>query len=108
MSPRRCRPRSEKSRTAILTAAEELFLRDGLDGVSMDAVAERAAVGKATIYRWWPTKETLAIDALYADWAGVDTVIPDTGTLRADLLGLSCRGSRVSIAHRTRASSVRS
>jgi AcrR family transcriptional regulator len=35
----------------------------------MDAVAERAGVSKATIYRWWPTKEALALDALYTEWA---------------------------------------
>ena len=35
----------------------------------MDAVAERAGVSKATIYRWWPTKESLALDALYTEWA---------------------------------------
>ena len=37
----------------------------------MDAVAERAGVSKATIYRWWPTKETLALDMLYNEWTKV-------------------------------------
>ena len=54
----------------------------------MDAIAERAGVSKATIYRWWPTKETLAIDALYEDWAAAYPVAPDTGSLRDDLLGI--------------------
>ena len=70
-APRRGRPRSEKARLAILEAAAELLLARGLSAVSMDAVAERAGVSKATIYRWWPTKETLALDALYNEWAAV-------------------------------------
>ncbi len=52
----------------------------------MDAVADRAGVSKATIYRWWPTKETLALDALYHEWAAASP--RDTGTLRGDLLSL--------------------
>ena len=86
-APRRGRPRSEKASQAILEAAAELLLARGLAAVSMDAVAERAGVSKATIYRWWPTKETLALDALYHEWEGVpaDT---DTGSLRDDLLAL--------------------
>jgi TetR/AcrR family transcriptional repressor of mexJK operon len=48
---RRGRSRSEKARTAILDAATELLLEQGLETVSMDEVAERAGVSKATIYR---------------------------------------------------------
>ena len=54
----------------------------------MDAVAERAGVSKATIYRWWPTKETLALDALYTEWAAASPYARDTGSLRGDLLAL--------------------
>jgi AcrR family transcriptional regulator len=86
--PRRGRPRSEKARVAILEAAAELLLAQGLSAVSMDAVAERAGVSKATIYRWWPTKETLALDALYNEWAAVQPAARDTGSLRGDLLSL--------------------
>jgi AcrR family transcriptional regulator len=84
---RRGRPRSEKARRAILEAATELLLEQGLGTVSMDAVAERAGVSKATIYRWWRSKELLALDALYDEWAAVSTP-RDTGTLRGDLLSL--------------------
>ena len=59
----------------------------GLGAISMDAVAERAGVSKATIYRWWPTKETLALDAIYHAWASVAPA-KDTGTLRGDMLSL--------------------
>src|SRR4051812_33496666 len=86
-APRRGRPRRETARQAILQAAAELLVADGLDAVSMDAVADRAGVSKATIYRWWPTKETLALDALHDEWSGADPD-PDTGTLRGDLLAL--------------------
>ena len=81
------RPRSERAREAILDSAATLLLERGLDAVSMDALAEHAGVSKATIYRWWPTKEALALDALYAEWAkGGGLPSPDTGTLRGDLL----------------------
>lgn len=87
-APRRGRPRSEKAHTAILEAAAELLLARGLSAVSMDAVAQRAGVSKATIYRWWPTKETLALDALYSEWAAARPYPRDTGALRGDLLSL--------------------
>ena len=84
----RGRPRSEAAHRSILRAAAELLLTHGLAAVSMDAVAERAGVSKATIYRWWPTKETLALDALYSEWATAAPSPRDTGTLRGDLLSL--------------------
>jgi AcrR family transcriptional regulator len=86
--PQRGRPRSEKAHQAILSAAAELLLERGLSAVSMDAVAEQAGVSKATIYRWWPTKESLALDALYAEWAAARPYPKDTGSLRGDLLSL--------------------
>jgi AcrR family transcriptional regulator len=85
---RRGRPRSEKASAAILRAAAELLLDRGLEAVSMDAVAQHAGVSKATIYRWWPTKEAVALDALYAEWSEHGPDAPDTGSLRADLLAL--------------------
>jgi AcrR family transcriptional regulator len=84
----RGRPRSEKARLAILDAAIELLLAQGLKEVSMDEVAEHAGVSKATIYRWWPTKETLALDALYHEWDTFRPSLPDTGSPRGDLLAL--------------------
>jgi AcrR family transcriptional regulator len=86
-TPRRGRPRSEKARQAILEAAAELLLDRGSGAVSMDAVAERAGVSKATIYRWWPSKEMLALDALL-EWSAALVPARDTGTLRGDLLAL--------------------
>jgi AcrR family transcriptional regulator len=87
-TPRRGRPRSEKARNAILQAAGELLLAHGLGAASMDAVADTAGVSKATIYRWWPTKEALALDALYHEWDLGSGHTRDTGSLRGDLLAL--------------------
>jgi AcrR family transcriptional regulator len=85
--PRRGRPRSEKAREAILDAAGDLLLGHGLSEVSMDEVAARAGVSKATIYRWWRTKEALALDTLYHEWDTARPLTPDnTGALRGDLL----------------------
>ena len=91
----RGRPRSETARKAILAAAAELLLDRGLPGVSMDAVAERAGVSKATIYRWWPTKETLALDMLYNEWTKVTPQQYESGSLRMDLLALLLAWSRL-------------
>jgi AcrR family transcriptional regulator len=87
-APRRGRPRSEEAREAVLDAAADLLLEHGVTAVSMDEVAARAGVSKATIYRWWPTKETLALDALYHEWDTFRPSLPDTGSLRGDLLAL--------------------
>ena len=92
--PRRGRPRSEASRKAILRAASELLLEHGLHAISMDAVAERAGASKATIYRWWPSKELLALDALFSDWAPAAGAGYDSGSLAGDLLALTLPWAR--------------
>jgi AcrR family transcriptional regulator len=85
--PKRGRPRSEKARKAILEAAMDLLFDRGLRAMSMDDVAKQAGVSKATIYRWWPSKELLAVDALFSEWAAsLPNAERDTGTLRGDLL----------------------
>jgi AcrR family transcriptional regulator len=86
---RRGRPRSEETRKAILRATGELLLDQGMSSISMDAVAERAGASKATIYRWWPSKELLALDAVFSEWeADLPDDGPDTGSLPGDLLAL--------------------
>ena len=90
-TPSRGRPRSEKTRKAILAAASELLLENHhLSSISMDAVAERAGASKATIYRWWPSKELLAVDALFSEWDSGRPEQPDTGSLAGDLLAIVC------------------
>jgi AcrR family transcriptional regulator len=56
------RPRSESRRAAILAAAGELMLEGGLAAATMEAIAARAGVGKATIYKWWPSRGAVALE----------------------------------------------
>ncbi|MBY8861966.1 TetR/AcrR family transcriptional regulator [Nocardia sp. CA2R105] len=84
---RRGRPRNEKARETILDVAMEALLDHGVAAMNMDTVAAAAGVSKATIYRWWPSKETLAMDALYRKWESAPAA-PDTGSLRDDLRNL--------------------
>lgn len=63
---RRGRPRSEHADRAIIDATLEIFAESGADGLCIEQVAARAGVGKATIYRRWPGKEELLLDALAA------------------------------------------
>jgi AcrR family transcriptional regulator len=65
------RPRSERSRRAVLDAAGELLTDRGLPGMSMDEIAARAGVSKNTIYRWWPTKAAVVMDAFTDAFAGL-------------------------------------
>ena len=58
------RPRSEECDRAIIGAALEALVADGFEGMTIEAVAARAGVGKATIYRHWPDKIALIADAL--------------------------------------------
>jgi AcrR family transcriptional regulator len=63
------------------------LLDRGVHAMSMDDVARQAGVSKATIYRWWPSKELLALDALAAEWeASASVGERETGSLRDDLL----------------------
>jgi AcrR family transcriptional regulator len=81
----RGRPRSQEADRAILTAAVELLAERGLAAMSIEEVAARAGVGKTTIYRRWPSKGLLALDAFVASFREQQPLV-DTGTLRGDLL----------------------
>jgi len=61
------RPRSTTSRDAILKAAYQILNEAGFAGFTVEGVAARAGAGKATIYRWWKTKGTLAIEAFLVE-----------------------------------------
>ncbi|BES69362.1 TetR/AcrR family transcriptional regulator [Marinobacter nanhaiticus D15-8W] len=61
------RPRSEASREAALRAASELLDEQGYAGLSIEGIAARAGIGKRTIYRWWPTKGAVVMEAFLAD-----------------------------------------
>src|SRR6478672_5992627 len=70
---------------AIRDATLALLLEVGYDRLSMDAVAARAKASKATIYRRWPGKQELVLDAVRARGPGL-VVTEDTGSLRGDLM----------------------
>ena len=80
------RPRDPKVERAILEATIELLGEDGFDGLSIEAVASRAGVGKTTVYRRWPSKIPLVVDALAAMKAPASATVPDDLSTRDALL----------------------
>jgi AcrR family transcriptional regulator len=94
------RPRSAEADIAILEAATAILAERGLAGMSMEEVAARAGVGKATVYRRWPSRGALALDAFMSEFRS-QLPLPDTGTLRGDLLAALRAWSRA--VSRTRA-----
>src|SRR2546430_4563797 len=76
--------RNERAHDAVLKAAYELRLELGTKHLTIERIAARAGVGKQTIYRWWPSKAAVLLDA----WLEVTSVVnplPDTGDIAADL-----------------------
>lgn len=84
--PRPGRPRSAEAHAAILQASLELIREVGFDALAMDAIAARAGVGKATVYRRWKSKELLVVEAIDAIVRAVPD--PDTGSTEGDLMAL--------------------
>ena len=80
------RPRSEQADRAIIDAALCVFAEHGVEGLCIEKVAAKAGVGKATIYRRWPGKEDLLLDAL----AALKTPLPEPHgeSARDDLVAL--------------------
>jgi AcrR family transcriptional regulator len=68
----------------LLRATQDLLIAEGVERLTMDAVARRCGASKATIYRRWPGKTALVVAAAAALFVPPD--VPDTGDLRADLL----------------------
>ena len=78
------RPRSEQARLAILRSTLEILSHSGFSGFTIEEVADRAAVGKATVYRWWPNKGALIADA-FASSTTRKLRFPDTGSVYTDM-----------------------
>jgi AcrR family transcriptional regulator len=76
--------RKESSRVAILEAALSLCREEGYGKLTIEAIAARAGVGKQTIYRWWPSKGAVLLEALDRQAAAV-AYFPDTGDIVADV-----------------------
>jgi AcrR family transcriptional regulator len=84
------RPRVEGEREhEILEAALDVLADVGYDRLTMDAVASAARASKATLYRRWDTKASLVLEAVLAQ-KGPLAAVPDTGSLRGDLLASHC------------------
>jgi AcrR family transcriptional regulator len=80
----RGRPRNPDADARITAAAAELMLARGFDKMTVDDVAARAGVGKATVYRRWPSKEDLAVAAMEQIYSA-ELPDADTGSIRGDL-----------------------
>ncbi len=78
--------RAEAREQAILDAALELVMEVGYDRLSMDALAERAHAGKATIYRHWSGKAEVVAEAVRQRQFAEELPVVDTGSFRGDLL----------------------
>jgi AcrR family transcriptional regulator len=79
------RPRSARAHAAVLDAARELLREGGLPAATVDAIAARSGVSKATIYRHWPTRLAIAAEAFGEEMAAA-TPVPDTGSARGDIV----------------------
>ena len=78
------RPRSEHARQAILRSTLNLLQHTGFPDLTIEAIAADAGVGKATVYRWWPNKGALVVDA-FASSAEHKLHFPDTGSVYQDM-----------------------
>jgi len=85
--PRPGRRRDPACDDAIHAATLAEFVEHGYEGLSIERVAARAGVGKATIYRRYPNKAELVVEAVRVG-ACIDDHLPDTGDLRADLISI--------------------
>ncbi|MBT2573115.1 TetR/AcrR family transcriptional regulator [Bacillus sp. ISL-51] len=85
MQNKRGRPRDEGTHKAILSAAYDLLLENGFDAVTVDKIAERAQVSKATIYKWWSNKAAVVMDS-FLSTAADRLPVPDTGSAVNDIL----------------------
>lgn len=85
MTPR-TDPRVARSRAAVLRATLDLVVERGIPATTVEAVAERSGVAKTTIYRQWPDRAALVLDAFGTTLAPPPD--PDTGNLRDDLVHL--------------------
>ncbi|BEP13825.1 TetR/AcrR family transcriptional regulator [Acidothermaceae bacterium B102] len=81
------RRRGPDLENAILDATLDLLAESGVGGVTMEGVAAAAKTGKASVYRRWPSKEDLLVDAMRHALPPLDAA-PDTGSVRDDLVAL--------------------
>ncbi|WP_394427730.1 TetR/AcrR family transcriptional regulator [Streptomyces sp. SGAir0957] len=80
----RGRPRSESARAAVLHAVDDLLVEVGYAALTMKGIAERAGVGRQTVYRWWSNKAEVLYEASVLD-AQHELAVPLSGDVRADV-----------------------
>jgi AcrR family transcriptional regulator len=78
------RPRNERSRQAILRSTLKLLRKSSFADLSIEAIAADAGVGKTTVYRWWPNKGALVVDAFTSSIED-ELHFPDSGSVRRDM-----------------------
>jgi AcrR family transcriptional regulator len=84
---RPCDPRVARSRAAVLASCAELLTEEGFGGVTIEGVTARSGVAKTTIYRHWPNRPALLVDAFRS--MACPRPAPGTGDLRRDLVGMA-------------------
>jgi AcrR family transcriptional regulator len=98
----RGRPRSAAARDAILQAAQALLEETGFERLTIEGVASRAGVGKATIYRWWPSRGVLAMEAFLSNVSPV-IAFPQSGRASDDI---AAQMKRVARAYRAKTGQI--
>lgn len=82
----RGRPRSEQAHQRIMEATSRLLSHSSYESITVERIAAEAGVGKQTIYRWWPNRASVVLEAVLSGYANLELVpMPDTGNLSADL-----------------------
>ncbi|MCD9025036.1 TetR/AcrR family transcriptional regulator [Cohnella silvisoli] len=85
MEGKRGRPRNVETHKSILSASYDLLLESGFGAVTVEKIADRAKVSKATIYKWWPNKAAVVMDG-FLSAAAERLPVPDTGSALNDIL----------------------
>lgn len=85
MEKKKGRPRNAETEKAILAASYDLLLENGFGAVTVEKIADRAKVSKATIYKWWPNKAAVVMDSFMS--AAISRLpVPDTGSVCNDIV----------------------
>ncbi|WP_052088185.1 TetR/AcrR family transcriptional regulator [Paenibacillus wynnii] len=85
MTAKRGRPRNIETQNSILSSSYDLLLEKGFGAITVEKIAERAGVSKATIYKWWPNKSAVVMDG-FLSAASARLPVPDTGSVFNDVL----------------------